>query len=111
MARRWYQFNLKSLMAVVVLICLGLGGGHLLFVYGQYVEAEPAVVGQPIKIRGKFFHFGGKDPAYPAGLPYNLVVEQLEGSRQLHCLGCSKYLGRFRYEMRHTIHPTIHPNE
>jgi hypothetical protein len=55
--RRWFQYSLKSLMAAVVLICLGLGGWHLLFKYGQYVEAESAVVGQPIKIRGRFFHF------------------------------------------------------
>jgi len=61
MARR-FQFRLKSLMAAVVLICLGLGGWHLLWTKGQYVEAEPVVVGQPIKIRGRFFHFcAGED--------------------------------------------------
>jgi hypothetical protein len=44
-------------MAFVVLICLGLGGWHLLMTYGQFIEAEPALVGQPIKIRGRYFHF------------------------------------------------------
>jgi len=47
-------------MAAVAVICLGLGGWNFLF--RQYVEADPAVVGQPIKIRGRFFHFfAGKD--------------------------------------------------
>jgi hypothetical protein len=44
-------------MVFVVVICLGLGGWHLLMTYGQWIEAEPAVVGQRIKIRGRYFHF------------------------------------------------------
>ena len=59
--RRWFQFRLRSLLGLVFVICLGLGGWHLLFVYGQYVEAEPAVVGQPIKVHGRFF---GRDERY-----------------------------------------------
>jgi hypothetical protein len=59
--RRWFQFRLRSLMAFVVVICLGLGGWDLLMTYGQYVEAEPAVVGQPIKVHGRFFHLFGRD--------------------------------------------------
>jgi hypothetical protein len=55
--RRWFQFSLRSLLGLVVVICLTLGGWHLLMTYGQWVEAEPAVVGQPIKIHGRFFHF------------------------------------------------------
>jgi len=62
--RRWFQFRLKSLMAFVVVICIGLGGWHLLMTYGQWVEAEPAVVGQPIKIRGRFFHLGRPGTVY-----------------------------------------------
>jgi len=55
------QFSLRSLLGLVILICLGLGGWNLLMTYGQYVEAEPTVVGQPIKIRGRFFHFFAGD--------------------------------------------------
>jgi hypothetical protein len=60
-SHRWTQFSLRSLLGLVVVICLGLGGWHLLFVYGQYVEAEPAVVGQPVKIHGRFFRLFGGD--------------------------------------------------
>jgi len=54
-----FQFKLKSLMAAVVVICLGLGGWQLLMTSGQYVVAESAVVGEPIEIRARFFQFGG----------------------------------------------------
>jgi hypothetical protein len=49
------------MLGVVAVICLGLGGWHLFLRHGQYIEAEPAVVGQPIKIHGRFFHFGRCD--------------------------------------------------
>jgi hypothetical protein len=75
MVRR-FQFRLKSLMATVVVICLGLGGWHLLWTKGRYVEAEPALVGQPIKIRGRFLHFfAGADSGQ-----YELIVRGKKSS-------------------------------
>jgi hypothetical protein len=108
MARRWYQFNLKSLMAIVVVICLGLGGWHLLFTYGQYVEAEPAVVGQPIKIRGRFFHFGGE-----ATRKYNLdVFECCSNSQNGHLVrGTAHQIGLGRYELEFEMDPVNEPTE
>jgi hypothetical protein len=59
-------------MAAMVVICLGLGGWHLLWTKGQYVEAEPVVVGQPIKIHGRFFRFFAGDEQRR----YHIVVEK-----------------------------------
>lgn len=60
MQRRWFQFRLRTLLGLVVLVCLVLGGWQLYWTYfGPFVQAEPAAVGQPIKIRGRFFDFRG----------------------------------------------------
>lgn len=62
MQRRWFQFRLRTLLALVVLVCLVLGGWQLYWTYfGPYVQAEPVKVGQPIKVRGRFFDFRGAD--------------------------------------------------
>jgi len=66
------------MLGVVAVICLGLGGWHLLMKYGQYVEAEPAVVGQPIKIHGRFFHFfAGEDSGC-----FEVRIDRKNGSRE-----------------------------
>ena len=98
--RRWFQFSLKSLMATVVVICLGLGGWHLLWTKGQYVEAEPAVVGQPIKIHGSFFQFfaTGKYRGY-----YRLLVLRDGETHRYSEQMCAKDVGWFRYEVEREI--------
>jgi hypothetical protein len=96
--RRWSQYSLRSLMAMVAVICLGLGGWHLLLKYGQYVEAEPAVVGQPIKIRGRFFHVGGANDA--GNWRYKLTVYPTFASGpSMVAYGNTKYVGWWSYEI------------
>jgi hypothetical protein len=96
--RRWFQFSLRSLMAAVVVNCLGLGGWHLLLKYGQYVEAEPAVVGQPIKIRGRFLDFGGQ-PSDPDDGRYTLTVyPNFDSGQSMVAYRKAKYVGCWVYE-------------
>lgn len=55
------QFRLKTLLAAVVGICLLLAAGKLYF--RQFVEAGPAIVGQPFKVRGRFVDLAGYESA------------------------------------------------
>lgn len=55
------QFRLKTLLAAIVGICLLLGAGKLYF--RQFVEAGPAIVGQPFKVRGRFVDLSGNESA------------------------------------------------
>jgi hypothetical protein len=100
MARHWFQFSLKSLMAVVVLICLGLGGWHLLWTKGQYVIAEPAVVGQPIKIHGSFLRFRKDEYDDNAGR-YDLLFDEVldSGSHSWLITGIAEPMFRQGEEM------------
>jgi len=109
MARR-FQFRLKSLMAAVVVICLGLGGWQLLMTFGQYVEAEPAVVGQPIKIHGRFFYFGEKKTEY--GHPYDLVLKRssVSGNGE-YGKACGWRSGWRRYDLQMKLSPVDEPGE
>jgi hypothetical protein len=110
MARRWYQFSLKSLMAIVVVICLTLGGWQMLMTFGQWVEAEPAVVGQPIQVSGRFFHFGEKKTEY--GCPYDLVLKRssVSGSGESR-KACGWRTGWRRYNFRMKLRPVDEPGE
>jgi len=104
MARRWYQFSLKSLMAAVVVICLGLGGWHLLWTKGQYVEAEPAVVGQPIKIRGRFFRFLELDPE-DCWYALNAIHKTKSGISSTTKYGHAPHIGYWTFEIEHEYIP------
>ncbi len=67
---------------MVAVICLGLGGLHLLLKYGQFVEAEPAVVGQPINVRGRFFRlFAEDDKRY-----YTIDTDRPEFHMRTYCV-------------------------
>jgi hypothetical protein len=107
MARRWYQFNLKSLMAIVAMICLGLGGWHLLLKYGRYVEAEPALVGQPIKIHGRFLHFfAGADSGQ-----YELIVRSKKSSFRQSGIADRSGWGRYAIEAEYESRFVDRPEE
>jgi len=94
-------------MAAVVLICLGLGGWHLLLKHGQFVEAEPAVVGQPIKIHGRFFRiFGGDD----SGRYYLAAAPVDDPTFSGRCIGIGWYgeaehVGCWMYEFEGNLSP------
>lgn len=107
--RRWFQFSLKTLMAAVVLICLGLGGWHLFWTYGQWIEAEPAVVGQPIKIRGRFFHFGRANEV--GGWRYELDVFPSDCGNWGRKLGFAQSVGWCLYEIEAKYVPFRSPGE
>lgn len=51
-ARHWLQFRLRTLLFVIVAVCLVLGGWHLSV--RPFVSAGPAVVGKPFMVRGRF---------------------------------------------------------
>jgi hypothetical protein len=104
---RWLQFRLSSLLAFVFFVCIALGGLHLLIAYGQYVEAGPAVVGEPIKVRGRFFVFlpGELNGSYEFNVPGGLFG--LDG----HFWTGAKYSGWGRYEIDMQLTPSWKPGE
>jgi hypothetical protein len=62
--RRWVQFRLRTLFIFTGVICLFLGTWHVWkSVFRPYVEAEAGaiVMGQPVKVRGRFFRFFGPE--------------------------------------------------
>jgi hypothetical protein len=56
---RRFQFSLKRLILLAVFVCLWLGGWHLRNNVRRFIEAEPAFVGRPIRIRGQYFEYNG----------------------------------------------------
>jgi hypothetical protein len=57
--RRWAQFSLRTLLAVMAGICIFLGGRHLLETYGQRIEVDQSIVGRPIKVRARYIRLFG----------------------------------------------------
>lgn len=94
MRRRWFQFQLRTLLAFVVFLCLPLGSWSLYSTYlGPYIEADSAVAGQPITVRGRFIDFlGDESTVYvvrlakpmPDGRP--LICQSKGGFAQRHGL-------------------------
>lgn len=63
--RRWLQFRLRSLLVLVVLLCLGLGGWQIYWThFANYVIAGPVRVGEPIKVRGQFVDWSGTTTSF-----------------------------------------------
>jgi hypothetical protein len=98
---------LKSLMAAVVVICLGLGGWHLLWTKGQCVEPGPAVVGQPIKIHGRFVRIFAGDESGRYYLSVSPIDEPGFGGRcfGLGWYGEAEYVGWWMYEFEGNLSP------
>lgn len=53
--RRRFQFSLRSLLGLAALVCVLLGGWHLLETYGTSVEVVNPRIATPIRIRGTYF--------------------------------------------------------
>lgn len=53
--RRFLQFSLRGLLGVAALVCLFLGGRHLLETYGNRLDVEEARVGVPIRVNARYF--------------------------------------------------------
>lgn len=60
--RRRIQFSLRGLIGFVAIVCVLLGGWHLLDTYGTHVDAGVTRIGAPIRINGTYFcPFGPRD--------------------------------------------------
>lgn len=54
MSRR-LQFSLRALLVITALACACLGGRQIYFAhFAEFVKAESAFVGQPIRLNGRF---------------------------------------------------------
>ena len=57
--RRFLQFSLRGLLGFAALVCLLLGGRHLLETYGSYIEVGKATAGKPVRIKGRLLRIFG----------------------------------------------------
>lgn len=123
--RRWLQFRLRTLLIVVVLLCLGLGGWQIYWThFANYVVADPVRVGEPIRVRGQLVDFRGVNTtafAVDAALPskqatLGWVIYQ-SGAGRLEKTG--RWTSRFELvlppvtrpgEYRLQFHPVFYPD-
>ena len=54
MTRR-FQFSLRALLAFAAVICVLLGGWHLLQTYGNRLDVENPRLGAPIRVKATYF--------------------------------------------------------
>lgn len=73
--RRFLQFSLRGLLGAVVLLCLFLGGRHLLETYGSQIEIESARIGEPIYFKARYFCLFG-----PAQCHLGVACKAADGS-------------------------------
>lgn len=52
--RRFLQFSLRGLLGVAALVCLALGGRHLIETYGSSISVETTKAGEPILVRATY---------------------------------------------------------
>jgi hypothetical protein len=76
--RRRFQFSLRTLLGLAAVVCLLLGGWHLLETYGSYIEAEPLRVGVPVKLRGRYVCFFGPNKV-PITIGYEKNSDEVYG--------------------------------
>ncbi|HEV7221876.1 MAG TPA: hypothetical protein VGN42_04195 [Pirellulales bacterium] len=105
MSGRRFQFRLRTLLVLIVVICIALGSWHLYWNYfGPYIEAESATVGQPIKIRGRFFDFRG-----PLSTVYVVNISQpmADGRPLIYQSGGGRTVrsGWWAYDVEIELHP------
>lgn len=55
MKRRFLQFSLRGLLGFAAVVCLALGGRHLLETYGNSIEVRTARVGEPLRLKARYF--------------------------------------------------------
>ncbi len=91
--RRWFQFRLKTLLALVASFCVALGVWQAYWThFASYVKAGPVRGGEPIHVRGQFVQFNGHEstlfviqarqphPQYKSGVIYQSVGGRVERS-------------------------------
>jgi hypothetical protein len=57
--RRFLQFSIRGLLSFAALVCLLLGGWHLLHAYGNYIKVSTAAVGKPMRVKGRLVRVFG----------------------------------------------------
>lgn len=111
MQGRWFQYRLRTLLALVVLLCVLLGSWQLYWTYfGPYVAAEPAMVGQPINVRGRFFDFRGPETT---AFTVKLSRPMADGRPVIHQSGGGyvKRRGLWAYDVEIELRPIGKPGE
>ena len=122
--RRWLQFRLRTLLILVILLCLGLGGWQIYAThFASYIVAEPVRVGEPIRVRGRLLDFrGASTTAFVvyatqphSRAPHGYVICQ-SGSGRLKKAG--RWTSEFEIDLRNNLkagayrlqfHPVNHP--
>ena len=109
--RRRFQFRLRTLLILLVTVCIALGSWHLYFLYfGPYVEAVgPVVVGQPFTVRGRFVDFWGYESEV-----YAIQVSRIEkGGRVIHqsAGGSANRKGFWWYDVEVELSPVFKDGE
>ncbi len=110
--RRWTQFRLRTLLILVVLLCLGLGGWQIYWThFANYVVADPVHVGEPIHVRGQFVDWNGRATVYvvQASLPsrrakLGRIIHQSGGGR-------AERSGRWTFRFELEMSPLRAPGE
>ncbi|HVX15133.1 MAG TPA: hypothetical protein VHC22_28330 [Pirellulales bacterium] len=74
--KRRLQFSLRGLLGLAALVCLSLGGRHLLETYGNSLDAEDPKAGLPIRVKARYFCLFGPTECY-----FDVGYETPDGSQ------------------------------
>jgi hypothetical protein len=80
---------LRGLLGLAALVCLLLGGRHLLNTYGNYIEAGDLALGEPIRVKGRMIRVFGPQrrqiqvAARNIGTPGQRQMGDTEGSSDM----------------------------
>jgi hypothetical protein len=57
--RSWSQFSVRTLLVVTAVICVLLGSLRLVEAFGQRIEVDDVVMGEPIKVKARYVRVCG----------------------------------------------------
>ena len=107
MSRR-FQFSLRTLLGLAAIICLMLGGWHLLETYGNYMDVGDMAVGKPITVKGRVIRVLGPPKCWIEASS-SVADEQLEdGSSHAEWIRRSWLCC---YEFEYELYPIKNPGE
>ncbi|MGH7134798.1 MAG: hypothetical protein ACREHD_03610 [Pirellulales bacterium] len=61
---RRFQFSLRALLGLGAVVCLLLGGRHLVETYATYIEVSNSALDEPISIKGRIVRLFGPPKIY-----------------------------------------------
>ena len=100
---RRFQFSLRALLGVAAVICLFLGGWHLLITYGEFIEVGPIELHRKTTIRGRLVRLLG-----PPELPYCIEINR-ESDSDLYVFSEADRSWLCIYEIRERTAFAHHP--